>query len=883
MAGNDTPIMRQYQTIKAQHVGFLVMFRMGDFYEMLGTDAVTASGVLNITLTRRRTTKDEEGVPMCGVPYHAAEGYIGKLVSGGYKVALVEQVETPEEARAARGSGALVRREVVRLFTPGTLTEDSMLDATHNKFVVAVTGDADQPEATPAHLWRGALAWLDLSTGDTGVRTVGGATLATALAALEIGEAVAHPATEETLLKLLPRRLLNVQENLFNPVAAKAALARAYGVDVQSLGLPNTTATTALGAVVAYAELTQMGKLPTLKTPHLVSENTRLALDPATRRNLELTESLQGTRAGSLLACIDTTRTSAGSRLLARWLHEPLTDGTALAARQQAITALSPVLDQVQALLKSTTDIARAASRLTLGRGGPRDLQALAQTGQMLPQLKTLIAPLSASLLAALARQMDGLQSLTSTLSKALNPDNLPMLARDGGFIQAGYDTALDDLNALLTHSTELLQNLETEAQATSGVAALKVRYNKVWGYYFEVPSATAAKLAALPGSFIHRQTTTSTQRFTSDKLLTLERELAGAGANALRRELELYDTLVAEVKTASVGLLDAAEALATLDVLAAGASLNAREGWVLPELTNDGAFEVKQGRHPVVAATTAARGEAFTPNSCNLSNGQLWLMTGPNMAGKSTFLRQNAVICILAQLGYPVPAVSARVGVADAVFCRIGASDNLAAGQSTFMVEMVEAAHILNRATPKSLVVLDEIGRGTATYDGLAIAWAMTEDLARRGCRTLFATHYHELTALAQENGGVFNNVSLHRVAVKEWKGQIVFLHTVEDGAAEGSYGVQVAKLAGVPNNVVARAETLLNGFLKSAGQTRAGGVKGVARLDELTLFASTPQTIAAPQKPSEVQSRLEGLDVDTLSPREALAELYDLKALLH
>lgn len=873
MAVADSPVMRQYKRIKDQHGDAIVMFRMGDFYEIFGEDARVAAEVLQITLTRRRTANaEDEGIPMCGVPFHAAEGYIGKLLENNYRVALVEQTETPEEAKKARGSGAVVNREVVRLYTPGTLTEDAYLGQ-QSRYLVAVCG------AMVAQTWRYCVGFLDLSGGECGVETTGAEGLPLVLARLPIGEVLTDAPCREAVAKAVARGTpVREEGSLFQHQRAVEAVKRAYGVNqVDGLGLRAELAVQTLGALLAYAELTQVGKLPPLRAPVVSGGRAVMAMDPGTRKNLDLTESsFDGRRADSLLGVIDQTVTGPGGRLLARWLHEPLVEVASISARQEAVAAL--VADarrraQVRELLRGTGDIARCVSRLLLGRGSPRDLAVLRTTGGQLPGLRELLAV--PGLLQAQADGLGGLGGLTAVLGRAIRGEEagpLPALVRDGGFIAKGFDAELDAFRELVDHGNDKLAALETHEGETSGLSALKLRYNQVWGYFFEITKIQAEK-EKIPGHFIHRQTTTGAHRYTTEGLMTLERDLGNAGANALRREMALFERVVDAVREASVALLDASMALATTDALCGLAETAAKKGWVRPVVDDSDAFEIVGGKHPVVAA----RVPEFMPNDCDLSGGQLWLLTGPNMAGKSTFLRQNALLAILAQVGSYVPAVSAHIGVCDAVFSRIGAADNLAAGQSTFMVEMVETAQILNRATRRSLVILDELGRGTATYDGLAIAWACVEDLCQRvNCRTLFATHYHELTSLSAQ----LPHVSAHQVAVREWQGEIVFLHQVVPGAATGSFGVQVAKLAGVPSGVVVRASGLLDSLEKTArGNASKQGI-GVAKVADLGLFAApaAPVTVA---KDSVVESEIKALDVDGLSPKEALETLYRLKGM--
>jgi DNA mismatch repair protein MutS len=860
-----TPVMRQYAELKAQYPEALLLFRMGDFYELFAEDALIASQVLQITLTRRRTAKEgDAGTPMCGVPFHAAEGYIGKLLQAGHRVALAEQLESPAAAKQRGGSGALLQRKVVRLFTPGTLTEEAFLEAKRPSLLAVVA--AEEEDSAPQRL---VLAWLDLSTGEVGLRGLGAAQLAHTLAALPIGELVIPPALTPLLEGIVARKLLAVQPQLFAASTARAALARAYGVaDPSGLGLAEPARQIAVGALVGYAELTQMGALPKLRPPVLQLPHTHLQLDAPTRQSLNLTHSPSGQRQETLLGILDETLTAAGGRLLARWLSEPLAQVAPILSRQTAVTTLVKQPAQRQALrqgLQGTGDVARAVSRLLLGRGSPRDLALLRSTGHALPQLQHALAG-ATDLLATYGQQLGGLEGLTDLLGRALAADPLPALVRDGNFIADGFDADLDRLRTLQRNAQQLLADLETTEATQSGLSP-KLRYNQVWGYYLEVPKSAAN----FPPHWVHRQTTTISHRYTTPALLQLERDLGSAAAQAQAREEALLADLVTAVQTHSIGLLNVSEALASLDVLQGLAEAAVKYSWVAPMVEDSGKLELMAAKHPVVAAHVAD----FVANSVALNSGELWLLTGPNMAGKSTFLRQTALLVVLAQMGSYVPASQAIVGVADAIFCRVGAADNLAAGQSTFMVEMLETANILNRAGPRSLIILDELGRGTATYDGLALAWACVEDLVQRvHGRTLFATHYHELTALAEQLNGVSN----HQLAVKLWQDTLVFLHQVQPGAAQGSYGVQVARLAGVPNNVVQRAQTLLQGFEAAA---RAGGKQGVARLDNLSLFA-TPVASAATQ-PSAVESTLRCTDVDGLAPREALALLYQLKGLLN
>jgi len=878
-AAAASPAMAQYLAAKRQHPDCLLFYRMGDFYELFFDDAVKASRALDIALTKRGQHGGQD-IPMCGVPAHAADAYLSKLIRQGFKVAVCEQMEDPAEAKK-RGAKAVVRREVIRIVTPGTITEDALLDARSHNYLAAL---ADAGGAL-------GLAWLDVSTGDFFVQPAAAADLGAALARLEPGEL------------LLPDRLLQ-QPQLFElfgewkaalsplPSArfdsenARRRLEALYGVKaLDGFGAFTRAELAAAGSLVDYVELTQAGKLPRLEAPRRIARDAALEIDAATRRNLELMRSLSGDRRGSLLAAIDRTLTGAGARLLAARLSAPLTDAAAIAARQDVVAVF--VADErlrqtLRERLKRVPDIERALSRLTLGRGGPRDLAAIRDALGEAAELRALLerppglTPLPAGLDADRA-DLGHHAELVERLARALAAD-LPLLARDGGFIAKGYAQELDELRTLRDASRRLIVELEGRYRAETGISSLKIRHNNVLGYYVEATSVHADKLLK-DSAFIHRQTMASAMRFTTVALGDLEQRIATAADKALAIELAMFEDLVGEVAARAEPLARAAQALARLDVATALADLAAAERWCRPAVDDSRAFDVRQGRHPVVEAALARSHEsAFVPNDCDLSEAQrLWLVTGPNMAGKSTFLRQNALILLLAQMGAFVPAASARIGVVDRLFSRVGAADDLARGRSTFMVEMVETAAILNQATDRSLVILDEIGRGTATFDGLSIAWATLEHLHEvNRCRALFATHYHELTSLTAK----LPALSPHCMRVKEWQNEVVFLHEIAPGAADRSYGIHVAKLAGLPAAVVARAEEVL-AILEQGEQAGA-----LARLaDDLPLFAATARQAAAlPAKgPSPLEEALAAINPDELTPKEALEILYRLKALLN
>jgi DNA mismatch repair protein MutS len=869
--------MAQYFAAKRAHPDCLLFYRMGDFYELFFDDAVKAAPALDIALTRRGQHGGSD-IPMCGVPAHAVDGYLSKLIRKGFKVAVCEQMEDPAEARK-RGAKSVVRREVVRLVTPGTITEDALLDARAHNYLAAL---ADAGGAL-------GLAWLDMSTGDFLVRPVAEVDLAAALAALDPGELLLP---DRLLQQPQLFELLNDWKSALSPLPSarfdsdngRRRLEALYGVRaLDGFGGFGRAELAAAGALVAYVELTQQGKLPRLAVPRRVEAGAVLAIDAATRRNLELTRSLSGERAGSLLAVIDRTMTGAGARLLAAWLSAPLTDIAAIAARQDMVAfsmADERLRGDLRDRLRRVPDLERALSRLTLGRGGPRDLAAirdgLGEAADLRDRLDrpAPLSPLPAGLAKA-RRDLGHHAELTDRLSRALAPD-LPLFARDGGFIAAGYLAELDELRALRDHSRRLIVELEARYRGETGVSSLKIRHNNVLGYYVETTAVHAEKLNAQPGRFIHRQTMASAMRFTTVELGDLEQRIATAADKALAIELALFDDLVKEVTVRAEPVAATASALALIDVTSALAELAAEARYCRPVVDDTTAFEISGGRHPVVEAALARVHEsAFVPNDCDLGESRrLWLLTGPNMAGKSTFLRQNALIVLLAQIGSFVPAVSAHIGVVDRLFSRVGAADDLARGRSTFMVEMVETAAILNQATERSLVILDEIGRGTATFDGLSIAWATLEHLHEvNRCRALFATHYHELTSLAAK----LPALSPHCMRVKEWQNDVVFLHEVAPGAADRSYGLHVAKLAGLPTAAVARAGQVL-AILEQGEQAGA-----LARLaDDLPLFAATVKSAAPVQAPSAVEQALAAINPDELTPKSALELLYKLRGLL-
>jgi len=872
-----TPMMAQYLAIKRQHPDCLLFYRMGDFYELFFDDAVTAAGALDITLTKRGKHLGED-IPMCGVPAHSHETYLTRLIRAGFKVAVCDQIEDPAEAKK-RGGKAVVGRDVVRVITAGTLTEDTLLESRRHNYLAAVA------EAGGAL----GLAWVDVSTGAFHTQPVDAANLGAALARLEPGEVLIADSLP-TRLRLTGAlaewrdALTPLPQSRLDSVSGARRLEALFGVDtLDAFGSFGRAEVAAAGALVDYVELTQRGCLPRIDRPRRLAAGAAMEIDAATRRNLELTRTLSGERRGSLIGVIDRTITAAGARLLSAHLAAPLTDVAAIDRRLDMVQFFadgSRLRADVRTMLKGSPDFERALSRLTVGRGGPRDLAAIRDGLELSGRLREALGggelggmpPGIADCDVGLGTHRDLIDRLRRALA-----DELPLLARDGGFIAVGHAPDLDETRALRDESRQMIANLQSRYADESGIPALKVRHNNMLGYYVEVPARHGEALRGKAESpFIHRQTMANAVRFTTVELGELEGRIARAADQALTMELAMFEDMVGDVGDHASAIAETAAALASLDVAAALAELAVEARYCRPVVGDGVGFEISSGRHPVVEAALAAAGEAaFVANDCILSDGaRLWLLTGPNMAGKSTFLRQNALICVLAQMGSFIPAEAARIGVVDRLFSRVGAADDLARGRSTFMVEMVETAAILNQAGPRALVILDEIGRGTATFDGLSIAWAVIEHLhAVNTCRTLFATHYHELTALAAR----LEDLACHTMRVKEWQGEVVFLHEVASGAADRSYGIHVGRLAGLPSAVVERAEHVLES-LEAGEQSSA-----VTRLaDDLPLFAAVQAEPAAALRASPVEEALADVHADELTPREALDLIYRLKALL-
>lgn len=878
-----TPMMEQYIEIKAANPNCLLFYRMGDFYELFFDDAEVASRALGIVLTKRGKHLGRD-IPMCGVPVEKSDEYLHRLIALGHRVAVCEQVEDPAEAKK-RGPKSVVKRDVVRLVTPGTLTEDSLLDAKRNNWLLAIARGRPASDAEPIF----ALAWLDISTGEFRVMETDGIRLAAEIARLDPGEIVVADSLHDDLelrgfWRSLPA-VAPVTKDVFDGASAERRLASYFGVaTADSFGSFSRLELSAAAAVVTYVERTQFGKKPNLLPPAREAANSVLMIDAATRANLELVRTLSGEFEGSLLAAIDRTKTTGGARLLARRLASPLVEPEAINARLDLVAFFegdSALRGDARALLATAPDLSRSLARLSLARGGPRDLAAvrdsLAAASALANRLRQ-AADLPAELAAAIKTLTAPNPALHAELERCL-AEQLPLNARDGGFVRAGYDRDLDGANDLRDDSRKVIAILQARYADEAGLKALKIKHNNMLGYFIEVSAQHGERLLTpeAKATFMHRQTLAGAMRFTSVELGELESKIVGAAERALALELAIFERLAKEVFAAAAELEAVAGALARIDVAASLAELAVAENWVRPIVDDSLYFYVEGGRHPVVEAALKRDGGPFVANGCDLSApeeenaGSVWLVTGPNMAGKSTFLRQNALIAILAQVGSFVPAKHAEIGVVDKLFSRVGAADDLARGRSTFMVEMVETAAILNQATERSLVILDEIGRGTATFDGLSIAWATLEHLhAVNRSRALFATHFHELTALGAKLSRIVNAT----VRVKEWEGELVFLHEVAPGVADRSYGIQVAKLAGLPPAVIERARVVL-AELEAANR----GSPAQKLADDLPLFsAARPE----PQpKKSGLEEALDNVDPDALAPREALDALYKLKTL--
>jgi len=867
-------MMAQYLEIKSQYPDALLFYRMGDFYELFFDDAIKAAKVLDIALTKRGKHNDTD-IPMCGVPHHSSENYLLTLIKSCHKVAVCEQLESPAEAKK-RGYKSVVKRDVVRLVTPGTLTEDSLLKARSHNFLAAYS------------IVRGerSLAWVDISTG-----------LMSVLSLNKVEDFVAE------LFRLTPSEVLIIDntdydiidaieesgatatlrgKSAFDSISGEERLKSLFAVaSLEAFGSFGRAQVSALGSIAEYLDATQKGKLPILRPPVIELKENSMRIDSATRRNLELTRSINtGSRQGSLLGTIDRTVTAAGGRLLERRISAPSMDMDVINERHNALKFLRDNFDlsePVMALLKSIPDLERALSRVSLERAGPRDLANISKGLIQGKEIASLFKnhELPAELKLALEK-LTGHDEISSTLEKAIVPEP-PLLVRDGGFVTEQFNSELDETRELKRDGTKIIAEMQRDFIELTGIQSLKIKFNNVLGYFIETTAKNAEKLqnSTIADNFIHRQTTANQMRFTTLSLSDTETKIINANAKALEIEKQIFNELSALIIQNFEKISAAAEALAVIDITNSLATLARDEEWCRPKIDSSKAFAIQGGRHVVVESSLKNNGNSFIPNDCELSEGSIWLVTGPNMAGKSTFLRQNALIAILAQMGCFVPATSAHIGIVSQLFSRVGASDDLARGRSTFMVEMVETAAILNQADDRALVILDEVGRGTATYDGLAIAWSTLEYLHEvNKSRSLFATHYHEMTVLADRLTRVINAT----VSVKEWNNEVIFLHEVRQGAADRSYGLQVAKLAGLPIEVLERAKVILN---ELEARDAKKGTEGKLLAKDLPLFSQsmTQKPVTQINYNSELSNKIRSIYPDEISPNEALQILYDLK----
>jgi len=871
-----TPMMAQYFSIKKNYTDALLFYRMGDFYELFFDDAIKASEALNIILTSRGKHLEQE-IPMCGVPVHSANNYLLSLIKNGFKVAVCEQLENPVEAKK-RGYKAIVKRDVVRVITPGTLTEDSLLEAHENNFL----GSLSEIRGSLA------LAWVDISTGDFVVTSCNKKNLRALILRLNLKELLVSDDLMDKLsdeYKDFNLTLTPVSNAIYESTFAKKQICDFYGVKtLGGFGAFSRAELSAINSVITYLELTQKDTLPNLKRPFKEVSTDALQIDSFTRSNLEIVRSLSGEKGGSLLDAIDKTITACGARLLTSRLSNPSSNKTVIIDRLNDLGVFyknNNDRKNLQLELKNILDVERALTRISLNRFVPRDLSAIGNSLRNCDKIYFYLKNIKPSdALSFDIKKLSGHKVLIKTIDEALRED-LSNNIKDGGFIKAGYNEELDKQRNLRDKGAKLLSSMQQKLISLSKVSSLKIKHNNVLGYFIEIPTRHSQKFLSPPLSdvFIHRQTTANSIRFTTTELGKAESNILNATSAALNIEIDILNKIQKKILKNSHKILDTARILAIVDVNCALSQTAQENDWCKPIIDDSRNFEIVNGRHPVVEKALKKTSErSFIPNSCNLScegnNANIWLITGPNMAGKSTFLRQNALMVILAQMGSYVPAKSAKIGIVDQLFSRIGASDDIAKGNSTFMMEMVETAVILNQATMKSLVILDEIGRGTSTFDGLSIAWATLEYLHEKNLsRGLFATHYHELTTLSKNLNGLTNAT----VKIKEHNDEIIFLYEVGLGTADKSYGVQVAKLAGMPSEVLKRAKTVL---MELSMDKNINPSKKDILLDDLPLFdiKLKNQTVYS-SKESQLKKQINELKPDELTPRQALEVIYDLK----
>ncbi len=865
--------MRQYLDAKAQHRDAIVFFRMGDFFEMFYEDALTAARALDLTLTSRSKDADGSGIPMCGVPFHAADTYITRLVRKGFRVAICDQVEDPRKAKG------LVKREVVRVVSPGTLTDAGYLDAREPAYLMAVSPASDRAKGRAV-----GVALLDVSTGEFTAAEYDGhdglQALADEIAVLKPREIIVPADTPSMPATFMTGGVpvTPVDAWAFDDERARRTLLdQLHAGGLEGFGLDRRpAAVSAAGALVHYLRTTQKADLAHVRTVVLRQRADALLIDPTTLDHLEILEGSEGGREGSLLDEVDRTVTAIGSRLLRSWLIRPLMSIDAIRDRLDAVEELAfrtTERGKFRDVVKAVQDLERLVARTALGTAGPRDLAGLKQSLMVIPRVRTALTDVQAPLLGSLVAELDDLADVRDHIDRVIIADP-PALARDGGFTRDGVDAGLDELRLISRSGKQVIADMEEAERRRTGIGSLKVRYNRVFGYYIEI---SKSNLHAVPADYQRKQTIAGGERFVTPALKEYEEKVLGADERILERELEIFEALRAAVAAEAPRIQASARALAALDALAAFAEAAAVSNYIKPHVHDGDETVVLDARHPVVERRTATAGEPFVANDVTLNAGtsQLVILTGPNMGGKSTYLRQTALLSVMAQAGSFVPAREAKIAMVDRIYARVGASDNIARGHSTFMVEMQETANILHTATSRSLVVLDEIGRGTATFDGLSIAWAVAEHLAthpRVRPKTLFATHYHELTDLADATPGVVN----YHVSAREWKDDIIFLRKIVPGRSDRSYGIQVARLAGLPAAVIERAREILSALerdeLARGGRPSVSGTPSEPQ-QQLGLF--TPAAAA----PDGFRERLAALDVDRMTPIDALTLLASLK----
>ena len=864
----QTPMMRQYLEIKSGHPDAILFFRMGDFYEMFLDDALLASRLLDISLTSRNKGSGDE-IPFCGVPYHSVTPYLTKLIEAGYKVAICEQVEDPKQTKG------IVRREVVRVVTPGLLIEAESLSPDDNNYLLAICrGTGDQ--------W--GVAWLDLSTGEFRVtEIVGEAAAAAEIACVSpreilLSDAIVQDSMPPEIRNTLEQRLISRAPGwVFERDYAATLLCGQFGAATpEALGLESMPfGLMAAGAALYYLRENRKSAIPHIRDIRVYQRSEHLALDPATRRNLEITATMaEGKKNGSLLGCLDRTCTAMGARRLKQWLNYPLVDAQAIRGRLDAVEELLENPDSRDALVEQLNEIAdleRLNSRIGMAGAAGRDLRSLCDSLHRIPFLTEKLDLLTSELMGKLKGSIDPLHDICTLIGRGI-VESPPFSLREGGIIAAGFNHELDELRAISGEGKGFIARLEAQERSRTGISTLKIRYNRVFGYSIEI---TKSNLANVPPEYVRRQTLANAERYITEELKNYEEKVLGAEDRICDLEYALFQEIREQVAAQSERISRTADGIASLDALVSLAVVAGERNYCKPVMDESDVIEIQDGRHPVIE--NMKLGESFVPNDTLLDaeQNQILMITGPNMAGKSTYMRQVALITLMAQAGSFVPAKSARIGIADRIFTRVGAGDNLARGQSTFMLEMMEAASILRNATPRSLIIMDEIGRGTSTFDGVSIAWAVAEyihDTPTCRSRTLFATHYHELTELAVTRDRIKN----FTVAVREWNDQVIFLRTIIPGGASHSYGIQVARLAGMPTDVIERAKEILRNL--ESGEFEEGAPR-LAKSSKKPTREPSPQFSLFESSEDQLRLRLKKLNIATLTPLEALNLLDELK----